>query len=78
MIIYRVLESETYIFNLTAANLAGENSQPSWYKLYTATQVISIQPSWYKLYAATQVISIIANPPGTSSTPLLRLFVITQ
>jgi len=50
---YRVLESETYIFNLTAANLAGENSQPSWYKLYTATQDLEMESlfpqDWDKL-----------------------------
>ena len=37
---FRVLESETYIFNMAEANSAGETTEPEWYKLYTATQVI--------------------------------------
>jgi len=50
---YRVLESETYIFNMAEANLAGENSEPSWYKLYTATEDLGMEnlypESWDKL-----------------------------
>jgi len=40
---YRILDHETYVFNLTAANLAGENNEPSWYKLYTATQDLEME-----------------------------------
>merc|ERR1711970_436993 len=39
---YRVLESETYIFDMTAANMAGQDVQPEWYKLYTATQDLNM------------------------------------
>jgi len=50
---YRVLESETYIFNMAAANMAGEDSDPEWYKLYTATQDLGMEnlfpQSWDKL-----------------------------
>ena len=34
-----MLESETYIFNMAEANMAGEDIEPAWYKLYTATEV---------------------------------------
>jgi len=50
---HRVLESETYIFNMDSANIAGPDVDPSWYKLYTATQDLGMESllpqEWDKL-----------------------------
>jgi len=50
---FRILESETYIFNLTAANQAGPDVDPVWYKLYTAPQDLEMESllpqEWDKL-----------------------------
>ena len=52
---------------MAAVKMAGEDFDPEWYKLNTATQVIifnravvkmaveDCDPEWYKLYTATQV-----------------------
>ncbi|XP_025831758.1 sphingomyelin phosphodiesterase-like isoform X2 [Agrilus planipennis] len=37
-----ILDAETYIYNLTSANLAGRDSEPEWYKLYSFRECYGI------------------------------------
>merc|ERR1719369_1732483 len=50
---YRVLDTETFVFDLPAANTAGQDNLPQWYKLYSAKQDLemdSLLPAeWDKL-----------------------------
>ena len=41
---YRVLDSETYVFNLTAANIAGEDKSPNWYRLVSVKEDLDVNP----------------------------------
>ena len=40
---YRMLDHETYVFNLAEANVAGEDTEPQWYKLYSARQDLQME-----------------------------------
>jgi len=50
---YRVIDTETYIFDLDEANAGGDSVQPVWTKLYTATKDLGMEnllpESWDKL-----------------------------
>jgi len=50
---YRVLDTETFVFDLPAANTGGQDNLPQWYKLYSAKQDLemdSLLPAeWDKL-----------------------------
>ena len=40
---YRVLDTETFVFDLEAANTAGPDVSPAWYKLYSAREDLEME-----------------------------------
>ena len=40
---HRILSHDTYIFNMTAANIAGPDQEPIWYKLYSAPEDLGME-----------------------------------
>ena len=56
---HRILGHDTYIFNLTAANIAGPDQEPIWYKLYSAPQDLGMEnlfPSEYEQLVRRMVV----------------------
>ena len=39
----RVIDADTYIFNMTAANLKGETERPEYFKLYNHRQDLDME-----------------------------------
>jgi len=50
---YRILDTETYVFDLPSANAAGQDVLPNWYKIYSAKQDLEMEnlfpAEWDKL-----------------------------
>ena len=40
---YRVLDTETFVFDLSSANEAGEELLPTWYKIYSAREDLQME-----------------------------------
>ena len=67
----RVLDHETFTYNLTAANLAGPDTEPAWYSLYSGKQVSAnqkrVSSSFYPIRVRQKIVS------GNLSNLRLRL-----
>lgn len=49
-----MLDHETWFFNLTEANLAGEATLPNWQKLYTFTEAYGVDSVFpQEMYSVT-------------------------